>query len=247
MSKNEKIIKSFDLIKETWQIYQKNLLKFIEVFVYGLVGVIPMFAILLLFFVYNATGLANSASFSANLILGVIALAAFIYSIYLAIVYSIRTKVASILLLKNNFTSAKENFKEAKPYFVRFLGVSLLLVVLIIAWGFVLVVPAFIFAIYYGFSQYVLVAEDKRPFTSVERSYDLVRGYFWPVLGRLALISVVAIFIYWVLMLPMSHLDSNEWASFSYSIFLDLVWAVISPYFIIYTYNIYKSLKKTNK
>lgn len=247
MSKKEKMIKSFDLIKDTWQIYKKNLLKFIEVFVYGLVGVVPMFAILLLFFVYNVTGLANSASFSTNFTLGVIALAAFIYSIYLAIVYSIRTKVASILLLKNNFTSAKENFKEAKPYFVKFLGVSLLLVVLVIAWGFVLIIPALIFAVYYGFAQYILVAEDKRPFTSIERSYDLVHGYFWPVLGRLALISAIAMFVYWILAIPMPHLQSNEWAAFSYSIFIDLVWAVISPYFLIYAYNIYKSLKKTNK
>jgi hypothetical protein len=150
-------------------------------------------------------------------------------------------------LIKNDFTSAKENFKEAKPYFIRFLGVSLLLVVLVIAWGFVFIIPAFIFAIYYGFAQYVLVAEDKRPFTSVERSYDLVRGYFWPVLGRLALISVIAIFIYWIMMLPMTNLESNEWAASFYSIFVNLVWAVISPYFLIYSYNIYKSLKKTNK
>ena len=247
MSKKEKIIKSFDLIKETWQVYQKNLLKFIEVFVYGLVGLIPLLTVLLLFFVYNITGLADSASFSTNLILGILAFAGLVYGIYLALVYSIRTKVASILLIKNDFTSAKENFKEAKPYFIRFLGVSLLLVVLVIAWGFVFIIPALIFAIYYGFAQYVLVIEDKRPFTSVERSYDLVRGYFWPVLGRLALISVIAIFIYWIMMLPMTHLESNEWLSFGYSMFMNLIWAVISPYFVIYSYNIYKSLKKTNK
>ena len=50
MNKKEKIIKSFDLIKESWQVYQKNVLKFIEVFVYGLVGIVPLFLILLLFF-----------------------------------------------------------------------------------------------------------------------------------------------------------------------------------------------------
>jgi len=191
MNKKEKIIKSFDLIKESWQVYQKNVLKFIEVFVYGLVGIVPLFLILLLFLAYNATGLASSAPLGVNIVLGIITFVAFVFSIYLAIVYSIRTKVASILLLKNNFTSAKDNFKEAKPYFTKFLGVSLLIVVLIIAWGFVLIIPAIIFAVYYGFAQYILIAENKRPFSSIERSYDLVRGYFWPVFGRFALISII--------------------------------------------------------
>ena len=107
MNKKENIIKSVDLIKESWAIYQKNVLKFIEVFVYGLVGLVPMFAILLLFFAYNITGLVQIVPLYVNIILGIITFVTFVASIYLAVVYGIRTKVASILLLKNNFTSAK--------------------------------------------------------------------------------------------------------------------------------------------
>ena len=246
MSKKEKIIKSVDLIKESWQVYQKNLLKFIEDFIYGLIGILPMFGLLIVSAVY-AVYLSDKAPVSVNVILGIIAVLGFIASIYIAIVYSIRSKVASILLLKNDFTSPKDNFKEAKPYFVKFLGVSLLLVVLVIAWGFVLLVPALIFAIYYGFAQYVLVIEGKRPFSAIERSYDLVRGYFWPVFGRLALISALGMAVYIILAQPMSNFQEGSAAAVSYSIFMNLIWAVLSPYFIVYTYNLYKSLKETNK
>ena len=247
MSKKEKIISSLELLKESWLIYQKNLWKFIEVILYGLVGMIPFFIVTMLIVAYSASGLSAKVSFSVNMFLGLLVFLAFIASIYLAVVYSIRAKVASILLLKNNFTSAKENFKEAKPYFVRFLGVSLLLVVLVIAWGLVFVIPALIFAIYYGFAQYVLVVEEKRPFSSVERSYDLVKGYFWPVFGRFMLIMAIGIAIYILISWPLKYLAETSAWFMSYDVFMNLVWVIISPYFIIYPYKIYESLKKTNK
>jgi len=169
------------------------------------------------------------------------------FSVYLAVVYSIRSKVASILLLKNNFTSAKENFDEAKPYFVPFLGVSLLLVVLVIAWGFVLFVPAIIFAIYYGFAQYTLVIDGKRPFSAIEHSYDLVKGYWWPVFGRFCLISLIGIIIYAIISAPLNYMQEGETPALLYSLFVNIIWAILSPYFLIYSYKVYESLKKTNK
>lgn len=247
MNKKDKIIKSLDLIKESWTDYKKSVLKFIEVFVYGLVGVIPLFAILLLALIYGTTGLAQSAAWYTNLILGIIAFILFLVSIYFAIVYSIRTMVASILLLKNNFSSAKESFKEAKPYIVKYLAVSLLVVVLTIAWFYAFVIPALIFAVYYGFAQYVLVAEDKRPFSAVERSYDLVRGYWWPVFGRLVLLVIIGMVIYALISSPLFLMIDGSLPAFTYGIFINLIWAALFPYFLIYSFKLYESLKEKNK
>ena len=247
MENKEKIIKSLALLKETWQTYIKNLLKFLEVFLYGILGMVPMFVLISLFFVYGLSGWAQKVSTGINLILLLVGIILFIFSLYLAIVYSVRMKVASILLLKNNFTSAKSNLQEAKPYFVKFLGVSLLTVVLIIAWGFLLIIPAIIFGIYYGFATYILVAEDSRPFTAVERSYDLVRGYFWPVFGRLALVSVIGIIIYSIISKPTAQMEIGSAPYLAYSVFTNIIWAVLSPYFMIYFYKIYQSLKNVKK
>jgi len=247
MENKEKIIKSFTLLKETWQVYIKNLLKFLEVFLYGIIGVVPMFILISLFYAYGVSGWSQNVSPTVNLSLLLIGIVLFVFSLYLAIVYSVRMKVASILLLKNNFTSAKDNFKEAKPYFVKFLGVSLLVVVLIIAWCFALIIPAVIFGVYYGFATYILVAEDKRPFSAVERSYDLVRGYFWPVFGRLALVSTVGIIIYSIISKPISQMEVGGTPYIIYSVLTNIIWAVLSPYFIIYFYKIYQSLKNVNK
>ena len=247
MSKKEKIIGSLELLKESWLVYKKNLWKFIEVILYGLVGLIPFFVVIMLIVAYGQSGLSTRVSLGVNILLGLLAFLAFVASICLAVVYSIRAKVASILLLKNDFTSAKENFKEAKPYFVRFLGVSLLLMVLVIAWGFVFIIPALIFGIYYGFAQYVLVVEGKRPFSSVERSYDLVKGYFWAVFGRFMLVIAIGIAVYLLISWPLKYLAETSAWFFSYNVFMNLIWVLLSPYFIIYPYQLYISLKKTNK
>jgi len=247
MENKEKIIKSFDLIYETWQVYAKNFVKFIQLIAYGLIGIIPMFVLIALFYAYGVSGLAQKASVLTNIIFGAIAFFSFFASLYFAILYSIRSSVASLLLIKNNFTSAKENFKEAKPYFVKFLGVSLLTVVLVLAWGILFIIPAIIFGVYYCFASYILVLEDARPFTSIERSYDLVRGYFWPVFGRLLLVYLIGFIVYRIISLPMDWMDDTSAAGISYSVFFNLIWVAISPYFMVYAYNLYKSLKKINK
>lgn len=247
MKKTEKIIAYGDLFKESWLIYKKQLIKFLEVFVRGLVGFIPMFALLLLFGLYGFFGLSNLASDYTNVVLGIVFVFLFIASLCLAIVYGIRVKVASILLLKNNFSAAKDNFNKAKPYFKQFLGVSLLFLVLVFAWGTLLFIPAIIFGIYYGFSQYVLVDEDKRPFSATERSYDLVHGYWWPTFGRLLLMFVMVMLINFVISLPLEWLDNNTLGFFTANLLINVFWAVASPYLIIYSYQVYKSLKKVNK
>ena len=247
MDHKEKMIKSFDLIEETWSVYIKNLSKFIMVLLYGLVGIIPMLILFILFFIYGASGLGNAIPMATNIILGVVAIILFGFSLYFAIIYSLKAKVASILLLKNNFTPAKDNFKEATPYIGKFLGVSLLMVVLIVAWGVIFLVPALIFGVYYGLAAYVLVLEDKRPFTSIERSYDLVKGYWWPVFGRMLLIGMIGFVIFAIISMPMSWMPENSTGSFIYGGLTNVVWAVLSPYFIVYSYNIYKSLKHVSK
>ena len=247
MENKEKIIKSLELIKQSWQVYAKNLLKFLEVFVYGLVGLIPMVVLMILAYAYIGTGLAEKAPLALNIVLAIVGIILLFISFYYAIVYSLKAKVASILLLKNNFTSPRDNFKAAKPYIARFLGVSVLTIVLTIAWGILFIIPALIFGIYYGFATYILVVEDKRPFSSVESSYDLVKGYWWPVFGRLALVSFIGFLLYAIISAPMSKMTQGEAPYIIYNVVTNIIWAGLSPYFMVYFYKLYQSLKQVNK
>lgn len=240
------LIKSKALIVKSWQEFIKNWSKFIMIYLYGLLGCLPLMALIVLI------ALTGRYSYWSNLQIGMQALlviffvACFIAAVLCAVYYGVRSKAATLLLIKNNYTPSLDNFKESKKYFWGFLGVSLLSFVVILAWGFVLLVPAIIFGTYYGFASYVLIAEEKRSFSSMERSYDLVHGYWWPVFGRLLLVGLLGGLAFYIMSLPLSFMVISSWPFNIYSTFINMIWVALSPFFVVYYVNIYHSLKAVN-
>ena len=47
--------------------------------------------------------------------------------------------------------------------------------------------------------------------------------------------------------MPLKNMIEGEPVYLGYTIFINIIWAIISPYFLIYNYKIYQSLKETNK
>lgn len=247
MENQQKIIKAEELLAKSWRDYVQNFKKFMIIYLHGLLGFLPLLVIMLLVSIFGNLEMWQAIPLGLQISLGIILTFAFIFSVLLAIYYSVRLKAASFLLVKNNYSSPVENFKESKKYFWGFLGVSLLLFVIILAWGFVFLVPALIFGVYYSFASYVLVMEDKRAFSSMERSYDLVKGYWWPVFGRMALLMVGALIISLIVSTPLNFMEQGSWMFVTYNILTNIMWAIISPYFVIYSFHIYNSLKEVNK
>lgn len=67
-----------------------------------------------------------------------------------------------------------------------------LLVGLIIGGGFILFfVPGIIFSVWFFFSSFALIEGGQRGMSALARSRELVRSYFWPVLGRIVLLMIV--------------------------------------------------------
>ena len=66
-----------------------------------------------------------------------------------------------------------------------------ILVGLAVMGGFILIViPGFIFAVWFYFSVYVFVFEGLKGTSALKRSKQLVNGYFWPIFGRVLLLSL---------------------------------------------------------
>ena len=69
-----------------------------------------------------------------------------------------------------------------------------LLNMLIVFLGLVLlIVPGIIFAVWFSFSRFILIKEGLGIKASLARSKELVRGRFWPILGRYLIFFVVII------------------------------------------------------
>lgn len=239
--KENKLERSCELLKSTWTDYKKYAFKFIELLVYGLVGSLPF---LILVFVFLKVLIQNNGTLPSFGVLGILAVL-FIGAFILMFIWNFRAQIGGIILLKEDYQpSPKESFKKADKYLVPFLGVSALLLLLIFAWGLLFLLPALIFGIYYGFSQYIQVAEDKRPFGAVERSYDLVRGYWWPVFGRFMLLILIGFLAYGVLSIPFFWITDGGWFFEAYNLLINLIWVLISPFFTIYPYKVYRNLVK---
>ncbi|MFZ2310611.1 MAG: hypothetical protein WAW11_03640 [Patescibacteria group bacterium] len=247
MENSKKIMNCQNLLTKSWQEYVANFSKFIMIYVYGLIGLIPIAAVSLVATLVIVTGVWSKMPFMAQISLGIIFGLVVICSIIFAIYYGLRVKVATLLLIKNNYSDTALNFKDSKNYVWGMLGVSLLMFVVVLAWGFVFLIPAIIFGVYYMFAAYILVIENKRSFSAMERSYDLVYGFWWPVFGRMLLLGLIGLIFFMILSWPLNFMTEGSAPFTLYNIIVNVIWMAISPYFVVYYYNIYKSLNEQNK
>lgn len=76
--------------------------------------------------------------------------------------------------------------KSGKFFLVGFLSMLIVFVGLVL-----LIVPGIIFAVWFSFSRFVVIKEGLGVRASLKRSRELVRGRFWPILGRYLVFFVV--------------------------------------------------------
>jgi hypothetical protein len=78
----------------------------------------------------------------------------------------------------------------ARAHAISFLWISIL--TMLVVWGglVLFIVPAFIFALYLFFAQYVFVAEGTKGMAALVRSKELVQGQWWLIASRLAVVAL---------------------------------------------------------
>ena len=194
-----------------------------------LLGLINWAATLVVFTVFGVAGFTTFAvgrnDLSFNLVTGLL----FLIGVLLAIIISIWIQVALIYAVKEeNVGMGVKNLlmmvrsKMASYYWVVFLHAVIVFV------GFILfVIPGIIFSVWFCLSQYALVFEGKKGMQALSRSRQLVKGYWWQVVGRLLLLVLIAMVV----------------SSISKLGFLiNSLFTV--PFAIIYIYAIYEDLKR---
>jgi len=223
------------LLSESWRLYVVKLLDFVEMYLWGLLGLLPLLLVGLLAAFVFAGLQVNSWLF--YILFGLIGLAALIWAIY----YGTRAKIGLILILKNDNSGVKNNFRQSKDFFAPYFIISILLGILIFLGFILLIIPGVFLAVIWSLAVLLVVLEDKRSFKeATRRSYALVKNFFWPVFRRFLLLGVIAFFVSLIMNIPMSSL--NETGKQAYSLVLNVFWALLSPFILTYTYLIYKDL-----
>jgi hypothetical protein len=227
-----------NLFKTTWNFF-KNYYK----------TIIPIFIIpSLIFVVAQISMLIGSGS---SMILGFVLL---IVGIILSIasgpavtstIHRLATEVGAVITLKDQY---KFGFKI-------FWSVVLIAILqLFISFGsaILFVIPAIIVGVYLSMYMFTLVIDGKRGFESLTESFSLVKGRWWPVLGRFAFIAVaylgcaIVIAILSFLIEIIFGIEDKSLSQIILNMILNLVLtSTAGSFMVVYSYNLYTNLKNT--
>ncbi len=122
------------------------------------------------------------------------------------------------------------------PYVLTYLFASILSFLATIGGLFLFIIPGVIFSIWFLFTSYAVVAENKGAVASLKRSKRLVDGFWGPVWGR---------FLLGYLIIAIIGLLTGPLATFPYFGFIiqRIISITTGAFMTIYLYQIFKSLK----
>ncbi len=147
--------------------------------------------------------------------------------------------IALILVMQNSGLTAMDAYKQSTSYFLRYLGMSIVMMVLLMVGFLLLVIPGIILAVWLSFSAFVLVLENGGMISSLKQSREYVRGHWWGVLGRLLAMGLLLVVISIVFSMVASVVPS-------YTVSNALVTALsmlLAPFTVAYMYLMYQDLK----
>lgn len=124
-----------------------------------------------------------------------------------------------------------ESFKKGWFTLHSYIWVSLLSFLAVLGGLILLVVPGIIFAVWFSLSTYILVAENVKGSGALERSKELIEGYWWEVLGRFVVLGLIIFGLGFIL-------------GFIPIVGQIVIGILLPPFSIVYIYLLYEDLKE---
>lgn len=240
-----------ELFRSSWEAYKVRAgqlaLMVLLSLVAGLGGLLAGGIVLAIGLAIAALG-SGAAGGGSGFIPGLIAAAplpiifAIIVGVLVAMVLSIYVKIMmTMVAIEKPGQDFGQLMHRARPFFWPMVGVSLL-AGFVIYGGFLLIVPGIFFAVALSFVGYVVITEDARGFAALQRSRELVRGVWWPVLGRIFLLAAG-----WGVAGILVQEVAAKAELFSVYVIWQLLGAFIfTPFFLVYTTEIWRQLVVRN-
>lgn len=222
-----------ELFKKSWNNYQANLKNYLTLMLIPIVG-------MLVFYIFSF--FSEGPEKSTNLPLFPIMLAFMVVFWYLML----RAFTALLILIRDDDPSkeAKSALRDSKNLVWSYLLVSVLVGLYVLAWALLFIIPGIIFSVYYGFAYWALIMEKQKGRAALKRSKELVKGYWWAVVGRGLYLLLLYLILFFVASMPAIAFPEGSMVGLIYSYFLNVIQYVVMPISFIYTYYIYKELKQ---
>ena len=212
------------LVKEGFEIYKQKIVSILPLMLifWGLIMILGI----LISFIAPGGIIENSGYLAVLLILGIYLLMIFLstfigFSLVLLVIKPVRTKLKEIF---------QEVWKKLWQYFL----VTILVGFFVIITSFLLIIPGIIVGVYLTFSSFVFIIEEEKGINALKRSWNLVKGNWWKVFGRIILLNIIIGAIYTIL-ISINDLLGGVFQCFS------------MPFGIIFMYLIYLELKESKE
>ncbi len=222
-----------DWIKKSLQIYIKreNLVYLTK---FALVGLLPQAILFLVSFIVISPALdPDTEQFNPQQIgpfLGIFILTMIIFVVISVWIYIAMIKAVG-QVLEGKMIGVKETLKASLSKILPIFGVFILTGIVVGIGVILLIIPGIIFGVWFYFAQYVLVIENVGVIAAMKRSRELVKGYFWPVVGR----GLIIILYTWLISLAVSLT--------LFPVVQMVILGLITPYFYLLPYLVYRDLK----
>ena len=231
-----------DLLEKTWGLYKQAVKQLIQLGLIPIIGLFPFGVILVMLFIVYLKDKENFFTPFNIIIFGLLGIAAIIFMFYL----SLASKIGSMLLVRN-FSKEKGIFslvRESHGYMLKYIETSVICALVVLAGVILFVIPGIIFAVYYGFSSWVVVFEGKSGMEALKRSKKMVSGRWMEVAVRVFAIGV----FYFILSALVSALSNiykgSELAGIIESVFSFSANIALAPFMFIFYYFLYKDLSE---
>lgn len=183
-----------ELFSKSWQEYKQNFKVFAIIFL--LLSVIP--TIISFLVSIPSTLEALKLGTTQQTFLGVF----FSWKYLLVIIFGIITFLLGLWmsvsfiynsLYRKKEMSVRETLSGGKKYFWKYLLFSIVYGIFLIGLFLLFIIPGIIFMIFWVFSSYVLIGQNKGILESLKTSREIVRGKWWHTFGFLLLFGLIMI------------------------------------------------------
>lgn len=156
-----------------------------------------------------------------------------------SIVVSIIASLALISAFGKN-TNFAESYGTGIKLFWPGIWIAILVLLATLGGLIMLIIPGIILMVQLGFSNYVLVIDNKRGMGAIAQSRAYVKGHWWAIVGRILLLTLIFIVAGIVILAPLTLLLGKIFGAILYGIFI----VFITPFAVSYQYELFHNLRR---
>lgn len=237
----KKLMSVEELLSKSWEVYKSRFWSIV-----GLMGVFLLFRLLFLIIgLISGTGVGIGTIFLSGTEIkttpegwpGFIIIFLFLLLIGIFLQSWINASLIYLIKERGQKIGIKKSLKKGWSVLLSFIWIGFLVGLRVFGGSLLFIIPGIIFAVWFAFSEYVLIDEGIKGSKALSRSKELVKGFFGEVLWRLFIIAAIGIIA--------GFLQESVEEQTALSIIIALITIFfLNPFSTIYSFLLYKNLKR---